>query len=302
MAIEPKTPRKRAAKKVVVGAVTETSDLPVKKAPSKKSASAIPVPIFQAAEITNAKPVRAPRLKAQAPASEPIAKKSTSRKKVPTELAPEPVADIAAGDSDSRGHRRRRGGRGRRRPSEQEGERVESAVGSEEDEAAKAATHRRRRRRSTADGVVPGESVEEDGVVTVVKVREAREPRERPVRSEVRKTPRRTREPRTEYREQFRKRGTIITESEFLARRENVDREMLVRQIGDRTQICVIEDNVMVEQYFLCRQRLPWPSPERTSEHGSCIRRYRQGSQCRAVCGRSKLGCCWHFGFTTAQN
>jgi hypothetical protein len=90
MAIEPKTPRKRAAKKVVVGAVTETSDLPVKKAPSKKSASAIPVPIFQAAEITNAKPVRAPRLKAQAPASEPIAKKSTSRKKVPTELAPEP--------------------------------------------------------------------------------------------------------------------------------------------------------------------------------------------------------------------
>jgi ribonuclease E len=29
----------------------------------------------------------------------------------------------------------------------------------------------------------------------------------------------------------------------------NIDREMLVRQIGDRTQICVIEDKVMVEHY-----------------------------------------------------
>jgi ribonuclease E len=249
MAIEPKTPRKRAAKKVVVGAVTEASDLPVKKSVSKKSAPTIPVPIFQAAEATNAKPVRAPRLKVQVPASEPVAKKSTSRKKVPTELAPEPAEESVPVDSDIRGRRRRRGGRGRRRPSEQEGERAESAIGSEDDEAAKAATHRRRRRRSTADGVDPGESVEEDGVVTIVKVREAREPRERSVRSDARKIPRRTREPRSEYREQFRKRGTIITESEFLARRENVHREMLVRQIGDRTQICVIEDNVMVEHY-----------------------------------------------------
>jgi ribonuclease E len=87
MAIEPKTPRKRAAKKVVVGAVTEASDLPVKKSVSKKSAPTIPVPIFQAAEATNAKPVRAPRLKVQVPASEPVAKKSTSRKKVPVAAA-----------------------------------------------------------------------------------------------------------------------------------------------------------------------------------------------------------------------
>ena len=253
MAIEPKTPRKRAAKKVAVGAVTETSDLPVKMTPSKKSAPAIPVPIFQAAAVTDVKPARTSRVaKAEVAetAGESVIKKTPSRKKVPHEIVAEPV--VEAGDSDSRGRRRRRGGRGRRRPSELEGEHVEVAGGEEGDEASKAATHRRRRRRSSADGVVPGETVEEDGVVTVVKVREAREPREvreRPARGDARRAPRRTREPRSEYREQYRKRGTIITEGEFLARRENVDREMLVRQIGDRTQICVIEDKVMVEHY-----------------------------------------------------
>ncbi len=247
MAIEPKTPRKRAVKKLVVD--VETSDLPVKKSPSKKNAPAIPVPVFQAAEVTATKAERVPREKAEPAEGKPALKKSTSRKKVPAEIVPESEPESSATDNESHGRRRRRGGRGRRRPLEQDGEHVELAAGSEEDEAAKAATHRRRRRRSSADGVVPGESVEEDGVVTVVKVREAREPREKPVRTDARRTPRRTREPRSEYREQFRKRGTIITESEFLARRENVDREMVVRQIGDRTQICVIEDKVMVEHY-----------------------------------------------------
>lgn len=248
MAIEPKTPRKRAAKKVAVALDSNEAE-PVKKTPSKKTAPAIPVPIFQAAAVTDVKAVRAPRAaKLDVAESEPVAKKSTSRKKVPSEIAVEPVAE--SGETDSRGRRRRRGGRGRRRPSDQEVDHVE--VAAEGDEASKAATHRRRRRRSTADGVVPGETVEEDGVVTVVKVREAREPREvreRPARGDARRQPRRTREPRSEYREQYRKRGTVITESEFLARRENVDREMLVRQIGDRTQICVIEDKVMVEHY-----------------------------------------------------
>lgn len=257
MAIEPKTPRKRAAKKVTVGALDVNEEPTPRKTSSKKSAPAIPVPIFQAASVTDVKPARAPRAKAavadvgETPVSS--VKKSTSRKKVPTEIVAEAVAEAPNGDSDSRGRRRRRGGRGRRRPSEQEGEHIEGAEAGDGDEAGKAATHRRRRRRSSADGATPGETVEEDGVVTVVKVREAREPREvreRPARGgDARRPARRTREPRSEYREQYRKRGTIITEGEFLARRENVDREMLVRQIGDRTQICVIEDKVMVEHY-----------------------------------------------------
>ena len=52
-----------------------------------------------------------------------------------------------------------------------------------------------------------------------------------------------------EQREFVRRRGTIITEGEFLSRRENVDRVMLVRQTGDRTQIAVLEDKIMVEHY-----------------------------------------------------
>ena len=45
------------------------------------------------------------------------------------------------------------------------------------------------------------------------------------------------------------RRRTVITESEFLARRESVDREMVVRTTADRIQIGVLEDRVLVEHY-----------------------------------------------------
>jgi ribonuclease E len=45
------------------------------------------------------------------------------------------------------------------------------------------------------------------------------------------------------------RRRTIITESEFLARREAVDRSMVVREINGATQIAVMEDGVLVEHY-----------------------------------------------------
>ncbi len=57
------------------------------------------------------------------------------------------------------------------------------------------------------------------------------------------------RQRRREGRESGRRRPPIITESEFLARREAVDRVMVVRQHGDRTQIAVLEDGVLVEHY-----------------------------------------------------
>lgn len=40
-----------------------------------------------------------------------------------------------------------------------------------------------------------------------------------------------------------------VTESEFLARRESVDRVMVVRETHERTQIAVLEDGVVVEHY-----------------------------------------------------
>ena len=56
------------------------------------------------------------------------------------------------------------------------------------------------------------------------------------------------RQRRREGREAGRRR-TIITEAEFLARRESVERVMVVRGMEDRTQIAVLEDGVAVEHY-----------------------------------------------------
>jgi len=235
MAIEPKTPRKRAAKKASSkkSDAIESTDAPTtsdgKSATKKKSAS-IPVPMFQAAPVTE---------KAARPAKK---------------AAPEVVAEDS-GDDDSRtgrNRRRRRGGRGRRKGGADSSETQNENVATTADDSEESTTHRRRRRRrASGDGVVPGETVEEDGVITVVKVREVREkaPRVEARRGRRDRSDRSERGERREYREPYRRRGTIITDSEFLARRENVDREMVVRQIDDRIQIAVIEDKVMVEHY-----------------------------------------------------
>ncbi|WES65312.1 Rne/Rng family ribonuclease [Microbacter sp. GSS18] len=45
------------------------------------------------------------------------------------------------------------------------------------------------------------------------------------------------------------RRRTVVTEAEFLARREAVDRVMVVRSKNGRIQIAVLEDNVLVEHY-----------------------------------------------------
>jgi len=248
MAIEPKTPRKRAVKKASAKAEVTEIVLEVPKKAVRKKAASVPVPVFQSApEKPAAKTVRKKAAVAEASTSEPV------------------KSDVAASTEDSedranRNRRRRRGGRGRRKPgSDVAGNEEISEEGTED--SPEGTTHRRRRRRvAGSDGVTPGETVEEDGVVTVVKVREVRERPARPARTERpdrnerrgarRDRPERNdRQGRSEYREPYRKRGTIITDGEFLARRENVDREMLVRQIADRTQIAVIEDGVMVEHY-----------------------------------------------------
>lgn len=45
------------------------------------------------------------------------------------------------------------------------------------------------------------------------------------------------------------RRRQIITEAEFLARRESVERSMIVREVAGRTQIAVLEDDILVEHY-----------------------------------------------------
>ncbi len=54
---------------------------------------------------------------------------------------------------------------------------------------------------------------------------------------------------RREGREAGRRRAPIVSEAEFLARRESVDRTMVIRQRGELTQIGVLEDKVLVEHY-----------------------------------------------------
>ncbi|SFS17899.1 ribonuclease E [Agrococcus baldri] len=45
------------------------------------------------------------------------------------------------------------------------------------------------------------------------------------------------------------RRRTVVTETEFLARRESVERQMIVRSKHDRVQLAVLEDGVLVEHY-----------------------------------------------------
>ena len=227
MADEPKAPRKRAAKKAVEGEEKKSS----------KKAGSIPVPLFQAAPVTKASKA--------APATK------TSKVTETTEVK------SSEGESEEFRRRRRRGGRGRRRTGKEVATDDEdnSQDSTDSSEVSDGVTHkRRRRRRARGEGVTPGETIEEDGVLTVVKVRPVRVREARPEsksfnRRDRNKFDRGDRGDRRERRDFTRKRGSVITESEFLARREAVDRSMLVRQIADRTQIAIIEDEIMVEHY-----------------------------------------------------
>jgi ribonuclease E len=266
MAIEPKTPRKRAVKKASTKVDIPVVDVPEEKKTARKKAAAIPVAIFQAAP-------EKPAAKKEPAEAKP--RKKAAAKNEPADISEKPAASTDSESSDSeeranRNRRRRRGGRGRRKPGSTDAANLENTDENSSEEATdedsaegSTSTRRRRRRRATGEGVTPGETIEEDGVITVVKVREKRERpvrAERPERSNNNRNrrdrhdrgdryDRNDRGSRSDYREPYRKRGTIITDGEFLARRENVDREMLVRQIADRTQIAVIEDGVMVEHY-----------------------------------------------------
>ena len=99
---------------------------------------------------------------------------------------------------------------------------------------------RRRRRTGSADT--------EDAPGVVTRVRQPRPERDEVtgVKGSTRLEAKRQR--RREGREAGRRR-TIITEAEFLARRESVERVMVVRARQGRTQIGVLEDGVLVEHY-----------------------------------------------------
>ncbi|WP_174529261.1 Rne/Rng family ribonuclease, partial [Micromonospora maritima] len=183
------------------------------------------------------------------------------------EAAEEEAAEAEELDEDDETaaarRRRRRGRRGRGRgkggAEESEDEDVEEPAAAEttdaeaeetaEDEEAEGEGMTRRRRRRRRRGAGEAETATEDGVPTVVKIREPRKAVDevQGVSGSTRLEAKRQR--RRDGREQRRTRPPILSESEFLARREAVDRTMVVRQRGDRTQIAVLEDGVLVEHY-----------------------------------------------------
>ncbi|HEX6467490.1 MAG TPA: Rne/Rng family ribonuclease [Streptosporangiaceae bacterium] len=119
----------------------------------------------------------------------------------------------------------------------------------ESDDGQSAGTRRRRRRRRRGGGDGEDPLATDDPPNTVVHVREPRavEDEVQSVKGSTRLEAKKQR--RREGREQGRRRPPIITESEFLARRESVERLMVVRRQGERTQIAVLEDGVLVEHY-----------------------------------------------------
>ncbi|MDQ4038175.1 MAG: ribonuclease E/G, partial [Actinomycetota bacterium] len=208
----------------------------------------------------------------------------------PADLKPAAADDIAAsgnaddgdiddGDSDpdadgESGNRRRRGRRGRGRgktgedldgdgsqgsaaggPAQDsdDGTGVDDEDGEEgeddedgEDGAAGTSTRRRRRRRRRSDdddsatGTGRLEVGGREGVGGNEEVRG--------ISGSTRLEAKRQR--RRDGRETGRRRAPILSEAEFLTRREAVNRAMVIRQSGERTQIAVLEDDIVVEHYI----------------------------------------------------
>ncbi|HSP60719.1 MAG TPA: Rne/Rng family ribonuclease [Ornithinimicrobium sp.] len=159
-----------------------------------------------------------------------------------SEGAAETGGPASDGDDDQggSGRRRTRSRRGRRSGggsgSDGDGSETGGAQADEEqddqdgDDGGSGTRRRRRRRRSGESGSAERPAQDEVSSVKGSTRLEAKRQRRR------------------EGREAGRRR-TIITEAEFLARRESVDRVMVVRGLPDRTQIAVLEDGVPVEHY-----------------------------------------------------
>ena len=247
-------PVKKAAKKATkkLAEATKATPAPTSKAPS----AAFIAPLFQAAE-----PASVPRAAVRKRAN---SKSSSADAPAAPEGSTNESGAVVAGESDdeARRRRRRRGGRGRRRRPEDSESGVEASADSsdtqgeagdepddDEDSENSATTRRRRRRRRGSESDV--EPSPDDPPNTVVKVRATRTSAKKDDASSMRGSTRLEAKKmrRREGREAGRRRAPILTEAEFLARRESVDRVMAVRQIGDRTQIAVLEDGVLVEHY-----------------------------------------------------
>ncbi|WP_327590122.1 Rne/Rng family ribonuclease [Nonomuraea sp. NBC_00507] len=228
--------------------------------------AAIFAPLFQAPDPSQAKPavVRRPEPQPAAAEARPAEAEDVAEEAVSEEEADVDTSDEQEEEAGGRRRRRRRGGRGRGKArerdeaedSEESEEETDEEQGEEAQDEEGSTSRRRRRRRRRGSDETP-EPASDDPPNTVVRIRAPRSGRAasldtatdgvQSVRGSTRLEAKKQR--RREGRELGRRRPPIITESEFLARRESVDRMMVVRRQGDRTQIAVLEDGVLVEHY-----------------------------------------------------
>ena len=167
-----------------------------------------------------------------------------------SEATQDESTDVSAAEEDEengrKSVRRRRGGRGRRSrvreeeeetttsassPEEAEADAQASEESSEEEEGGESGSLRRRRRRRTRTRSDEARDVKDEVTALKGSTRlEAKRQRRREGRAAGRRRP-------------------IVTEAEFLARRESVDRQMIVREKDGLNQIAVLEDDMLVEHY-----------------------------------------------------
>ncbi|MFJ8965142.1 translation initiation factor IF-2 N-terminal domain-containing protein [Lentzea sp. NPDC102401] len=264
---------------VVTGEVTEDYEAPA--IPAFEAPALAPIFAAPSAVFLPPQPIERPK----APPSpfvveeEPVAEEKSVGEIAADELeaaeAAEADAEVDGDDEADSRRRRRRGrrGRGRGKGTDAEGgeetdeasaedasEPAESDDAAEaEDEGDESSTRRRRRRRRRKTGAEDEVTSEDDPPNTVVHVRETRDARDDKADSEAAQSEVRSirgstrleakRQRRRDGREAGRRRAPVLTEAEFLARREAVARTMVVRERGDRTQIGVLEDGVLVEHF-----------------------------------------------------
>lgn len=220
------TEKKSAAKSIKKSASTEPTEKPVadKSLASKPKTAGKPAGKTADKKKTAADDTAKPKGKAKASKSEvkvdapPVAVTATSMIFMAPDL-PTPVIDKK---------------RGRPVEDKKSNDQPESNV--------------RRRSRRREGEIAEGEQLPPN---TVVKVRTPREPKEfsnEPTRVKGSTRLEAKKQRRRDGRDAGRRR-TTITESEFLARREAVERTMIVRSKDEKIQLGVLEDKVLVEHY-----------------------------------------------------
>lgn len=244
---------------------TPTVTRRTRKAPAKKVAAPVDEPVVDPdAELDDDEAV-------ETPATDEATTESTPDVQVDEDETTDDTSDDEQSDEGGNGparRRRRRGGRRRRKGSDGSGSGSDAEGDSgDEDESAEDSSERstgpaddnaddageqgegtsRRRRRRRRAGEEGASDDDDPHTVTKVRSRRAAEDQITSLAGSTRLEAKKQR--RREGREAGRRRAPIVSEAEFLARREAVDRVMVVRQREDLTQIAVLEDKVLVEHY-----------------------------------------------------